>query len=56
MDVATLDYLDLYRKHTFIRRESYRLDYINEIELMRIKMKTLTIHLLNFIQKIINSL
>ena len=33
MGVATLDYLDLYRKHTFVRRESYRLDYIAEVEL-----------------------
>ena len=33
MGVATLDYLDLYRKHTFVRRESYRLDYIGEVEL-----------------------
>ena len=28
-----LDYLDLYRKHTFVRRESYKLDYIGEVEL-----------------------
>ena len=33
MGVAILDYLDLYRKHTFVRRESYRLDYIGEVEL-----------------------
>ena len=33
MGVATLDYLDLYRKHTFVRCESYKLDYIGEIEL-----------------------
>ena len=33
MGVAVLDYLDLYRKHTFVRRESYRLDYIGEVEL-----------------------
>ena len=33
MGVATLDYLDLYRKHTFVRRESYKLDYIGEVEL-----------------------
>jgi len=30
--IATLDYLDLYRKHTFIRRESYKLGYIGEVE------------------------
>ena len=33
LGVDILDYLDLYRKHTFIRRESYRLDYIGEVEL-----------------------
>ena len=33
MGVATLDYLALYRKHTFVRRESYKLDYIGEVEL-----------------------
>ena len=33
MGVSILDYLDLYRKHTFIRRESYKLDYIGEVEL-----------------------
>ena len=32
MGVAILDYLDLYRKHTFVRRESYRLDYIGDVE------------------------
>ena len=33
LGVATLDYLDLYRKHTFVRRESYKLDYIGQVEL-----------------------
>ena len=33
MGVSVLDYLDLYRKHTFVRRESYKLDYIGEVEL-----------------------
>ena len=33
LGIDTLDYLDLYRKHTFIRRESYKLDYIGEVEL-----------------------
>ena len=33
MGVSILDYFDLYRKHTFIRRESYKLDYIGEVEL-----------------------
>ena len=33
LGVDVLDYLDLYRKHTFVRRESYKLDYIGEVEL-----------------------
>jgi DNA polymerase elongation subunit (family B) len=33
LGIDTLDYLDLYRKHTFVRRESYKLDYIGEVEL-----------------------
>ena len=33
LGITTLDYLDLYRKHTFIRQESYKLDYIGEVEL-----------------------
>ena len=33
LGVDTLDYLDLYRKHTFVRRESYKLDYIGQVEL-----------------------
>jgi len=33
MGVSVLDYLDLYRKHTFVRRESYKLDYIGKVEL-----------------------
>ena len=32
LGIATLDYLDLYRKHTFVRRESYKLDYIGKVE------------------------
>ena len=32
LGVTTLDYLDLYRKHTFVRRESYKLDYIGKVE------------------------
>lgn len=31
--IAILDYLDLYRKFTFVNRESYRLDYIATVEL-----------------------
>ena len=33
LGVSVLDYLDLYRKHTFVRQESYKLDYIGEVEL-----------------------
>jgi len=33
MGVSILDYFDLYRKHTFIRQESYKLDYIGQVEL-----------------------
>jgi DNA polymerase elongation subunit (family B) len=38
LGVDVLDYLDLYRKHTFIRRESYKLDYIGEVELGQNKL------------------
>ena len=38
MGVDTLDYLDLYRKFTFVRRESYKLDYIGEVELGQNKL------------------
>ena len=38
LGVDTLDYLDLYRKHTFVRRESYKLDYIGEVELNENKL------------------
>jgi DNA polymerase elongation subunit (family B) len=31
--VTVLDYLDLYKKFTYVNRESYRLDYIAEVEL-----------------------
>ena len=33
LGVSVLDYLDLYRKFTYVNRESYRLDYIAEVEL-----------------------
>ncbi len=33
LGISILDYLDLYRKHTFVRQESYKLDYIGEVEL-----------------------
>jgi len=38
LGVDVLDYLDLYRKHTFIRRESYKLDHIGEVELGQNKL------------------
>ena len=31
--IATLDYLDLYKKFTYTNQESYRLDYIGHVEL-----------------------
>jgi len=31
--VNIVDYLDLYRKHTFVNQESYRLDHISNVEL-----------------------
>ena len=31
--ISCLDYLDLYRKYTYTNRESYRLDYIGQVEL-----------------------
>ena len=31
--VSILDYLDLYRKFNYTNQESYRLDYIAEVEL-----------------------
>ncbi|MHA2023780.1 MAG: DNA polymerase domain-containing protein, partial [Candidatus Thorarchaeota archaeon] len=36
--VTTLDYLDLYKKFTYTNRESYRLDYIAEVELGQKKL------------------
>ncbi len=33
LGVSILDYFDLYRKHTFVRQESYKLDYIGQVEL-----------------------
>jgi DNA polymerase elongation subunit (family B) len=38
LGVDVLDYLDLYRKHTFVRRESYKLDHIGEVELGQNKL------------------
>ena len=39
LGVDVLDYLDLYRKLTFVRRESYKLDYIGEVELGQNKLE-----------------
>ena len=39
LGVDVLDYLDLYRKHTFVRRESYKLDHIGEVELGQNKLE-----------------
>ena len=36
--ITTLDYLELYKKFTFVNRESYRLDYIAEVELGQKKL------------------
>ena len=33
MGISILDYIDLYRKYTYKVRESYRLDYIGQVEL-----------------------
>ena len=37
--VAQLDYLDIYRKFTYVTRESYKLDYITEVELGHKKLE-----------------
>ena len=36
--VKVLDYLELYRKHTFVNQESYRLDHIANVELGKGKL------------------
>ena len=36
--VTTLDYLELYKKFTYVNRESYRLDFIGEVELGQKKL------------------
>ena len=47
-----LDYLDLYKWFIPTRQESYKLDFIGELELGKNqKTKTLTIHLKNFYEK-----
>ena len=37
--ISTLDYLDLYKKFTYQNQESYRLDYIAEVELGQNKLE-----------------
>jgi len=37
--IATLDYLDLYKKFTYTNQESYRLDYIAQVELGKKKLE-----------------
>lgn len=37
--IASLDYLALYKKFTYVKRESYKLDYIAEVELGRNKVE-----------------
>ena len=51
-----LDYLDLYKWFIPTRQESYRLDFIGELELGRGKDETLMIHLEIGIQKTFNHL
>ena len=43
--VFMLDYLDLYKWFIPTRQESYKLDFIGELELKNQKTKTLMIHL-----------
>ena len=38
--VAQLDYLDLYKKFTYVNRESYKLDFIAETELGKNKLES----------------
>ena len=36
--INIVDYLDLYRKHTFVNQESYKLDHIAHVELDKKKL------------------
>ena len=38
--INIVDYLDLYRKHTFVNQESYRLDHIANVELELVRLIT----------------
>ena len=37
LSVNIIDYLELYRKNTFHNQESYKLDYIAQFELAKVK-------------------
>lgn len=39
LGINTLDYIDLYKKFTYVGRESYKLDYIAEVELGEKKLE-----------------
>lgn len=39
LGISTLDYLDLYKKFTYTNQESYRLDYIAQVELKKKKLE-----------------
>ena len=41
--INILDYLDLYKKHTFVNQESYKLDHIAHVELDKKKVRLLRI-------------
>ena len=56
LGISVLDYFDLYKKFTYVRQESYKLNYIAKVELNNPKLENLTIHLKSFIQMIIKSL
>ena len=38
LNVSVLDYFDLYKKFTYVRQESYRLNYIAKVELGESKL------------------
>ena len=54
--IVMLDYLDLYKWFIPTRQESYRLDFIGELELGRGKDDILMIHLKIFTPKIFKNL
>ena len=50
--INILDYLDLYKKHTFVNQESYKLDHIAHVELDKKKVRLLRVW---FIAQIIST-